>query len=153
PAIPDNEQLRPRDAQEKAFWEQEVRAAYFSGREQAQEIFDHNLSLLEQVYTGMRTFYDLYQRNMVSAPIIAKSQEIITQDDPNTIVVGDTLFRITMPAQFQTDPEKWKALQARPSVSQPIPVAPGFDPQQVKEAYEVYKLQQARRQAGLEAER
>ena len=153
PAIPDNEQLRPRDAQEKAFWEQEVRAAYFSGREQAQEIFDHNLSLLEQVYTGMRTFYDLYQRNMVSAPIIAKSQEIITQDDPNTIVVGDTLFRITMPAQFQTDPEKWKALQARPSVSQPIPVAPGFDPQQVKEAYEVYKLQQARRQAELEAKK
>lgn len=153
PELPSNEQLRPRDSQEHAFWEQEIKKAYLSGREQAQEVFDHNLSLLEEVYTGMRTFYDLYQRNMVSAPIIAKSQEIVTQDDPNTIVVGDTLFRITMPAQFKTNPEQWKPLAAKPSTEQPLPVAPGFDPEQVKHAFEEYKLQQARRQAELEAKK
>jgi defect-in-organelle-trafficking protein DotC len=153
PEVPQNEQLLPRDSNERAFWEREVQDAYFSGRAQAQEILDHNLSMLEEVYTGMRVFYDLYQRNMVSAPIIAKSQEILTQDDPNTIVVGDTLFRITMPSQFMTDPGKWKALQATPSAERPLPVVPGYDPAQVKEAFEIHKIQMARREAEKEAAR
>ena len=151
PEVPDNEQLRPRDGDEQTFWEQEIRQAYISGRAQAQEVFEHNLSTLEQVYIGMRTFYDLYQRNMVSAPIIAKSQEVLTVEDENTIVVGDTLFRITMPAQFMKNPEQWKALQARPSANKALPVAPGFDPEQVKEAFEVYKVQQMQRQAEIDA--
>jgi len=146
PEIPRDEQLLPRDDDERKFWEQEVVAAYQSGYTQAQEIFDHNLSLLEEVYMGMRTFYDLYQRNMVSAPIIAKSQQIITQDDPNTIVVGDTLFRITIPAQFQTNHEEWKILAAD-HLSQPrLPVAAGFDPEQVRQAYAVYQEQQIKQQ-------
>lgn len=147
PEMPANEQLLPRDDKERAFWQQKVKEAYISGREQAREIFDHNLSTLEQVYGGMRTFYDLYQRNMVSAPIIAKSQEIVTQDDPNTIVVGDTLFRITMPAQFQTNPEAWRALQAKPSTKPLLPIGHGFDPEQVRYAYAVYQEQLSERHA------
>ena len=142
PDLPKNEQLLPRDADERAYWEQQVRDAYFSGRAQAQEVFDNNLSNLEEVYNGMRTFYDLFQRNMVSAPVIAKSQEIITQDDPNTIVVGDTLFRITVPSSFKTDPAKWKALSAKPSVDMPLPVVPGYDRKQVEAAYQEFKRQQ-----------
>src|SRR3546814_9543604 len=58
------------------------------------EIFRNNLARLEEIYNGMRIFFDLYQRKMVSAPYIASSQEIVTQDDPNTMIVGDTTFRI-----------------------------------------------------------
>ncbi|MGG6318548.1 type IV secretory system conjugative DNA transfer family protein [Stenotrophomonas geniculata] len=153
PEVPQNEQLLPRDSNERAFWEREVQDAYFSGRAQAQEILDHNLAMLEEVYTGMRVFYDLYQRNMVSAPVIAKSQEIVTQDDPNTIVVGDTFFRITMPSEFKTNPGKWNALQATPTADRPLPVVPGYDPAQVKEAFEIHKVQMARREAEKEAAR
>lgn len=141
PQMPDNEQLLPRDEKERAYWQQKISEAYASGREQAREIFDHNLSMLEQTYIGMRTFYDLYQRNMVSAPIIAKSQEIVTQEDPNTIIVGDTLFRITMPTHFLTNPAAWRALQALPSTKPLLPVGQGFDPEQVRHAYSVYQSQ------------
>jgi len=145
PEIPSDEQLLPRDEEERRFWEQEVKAAYKSGTSQAKEIFEHNLSLLEEVYSGMRTFYELYQRNMVSAPIIAQAQQIVTQDDPNTIVVGDTLFRITLPAQFKTDHEKWRALTAETLKHPRLPIAKGFDPEQVREAYAIYQQQLANR--------
>lgn len=147
PEMPKNEQLLPRDADERAFWEQQVRDAYFSGRAQAQEIFENNLSNLEEVYNGMRTFYDLYQRNMVSAPVIGKSQEIVTMDDPNMMVVGDTQFRITMPSSFKADPAKWKALAAKPSVEMPLPVVPGYDRKQVEAAFEEFKRQQQEKKA------
>lgn len=137
PAMPTNEQLLPRDADERAFWAQEVKKAYIEGRAQAQEIFEHNLSQLEQTYLGMRTFYELYHRNMVSAPVIAKSQEVVTQDDPNTIVVGDTLFRITQPSHFNTKVSDWKALAATPRTKDPLPVVFNYDPQQVLHAYQV----------------
>lgn len=147
PEMPKNEQLLPRDADERAFWEQQVRDAYFSGRAQAQEIFENNLSNLEEVYNGMRTFYDLYQRNMVSAPVIGKSQEIVTMDDPNMMVVGDTQFRITIPSSFKADPSKWKALAAKPSVEMPLPIVPGYDRKQVEAAFEEFKRQQQEKKA------
>lgn len=147
PNLPNHEQLLPRDATERAYWEQEMRKAYKNGVEQAKEIFDHNLSKLEEVYTGMRTFYDLYQRDMVSAPVIASSQEIVSQKDENTIVVGDTLFRITMPAEFNLNHEEWKALEARPSLVPPLKGVEQYDDEQIKHAYQTYKEQQARYEA------
>lgn len=139
PSMPTNEQLLPRDAQERRFWEQEVRKAYQQGRKQAQAIFDHNLAQLEEVYLGMRTYYDLYQRNMVTAPTIAKSQEVLTQSGPDTIILGDTLFRITEPAAFNLHSEQWKALEARPRVdNEPnLPVVLNYDPEQVANAFRV----------------
>ncbi|QYY33644.1 type IV secretory system conjugative DNA transfer family protein (plasmid) [Cupriavidus pinatubonensis] len=115
PALPTNEQLLPRDNEERKFWDQQVKAAYEDGRRQAQEIFDNNLANLKQVYIGMRTFYDLYQRGMVSLPEIARTQDIVNRDDPNTIVVGDTLFRITVNSDFVTKPDRWVPLMATPA--------------------------------------
>ncbi|MGY2488294.1 type IV secretory system conjugative DNA transfer family protein [Cupriavidus sp. CP313] len=115
PALPTNEQLLPRDAEERRYWDQQVKAAFEDGRRQAQEIFDNNLANLKQVYLGMRTFYDLYQRGMVSLPEIARTQDIVNKDDPNTIVVGDTLFRITVNSDFVTKPDRWVPLMATPA--------------------------------------
>ncbi|WP_432263524.1 type IV secretory system conjugative DNA transfer family protein [Cupriavidus sp. TMH.W2] len=115
PALPTNEQLLPRDTEERKYWDQQVKAAFEDGRRQAQEIFDNNLANLKQVYIGMRTFYDLYQRGMVSLPEIARTQDIVNKDDPNTIVVGDTLFRITVNSDFVTKPDRWVPLMATPA--------------------------------------
>lgn len=115
PALPTNEQLLPRDAEERKYWDQQVKAAFEDGRRQAQEIFDNNLANLKQVYLGMRTFYDLYQRGMVSLPEIARTQDIVNKDDPNTIVVGDTLFRITVNSDFVTKSDRWVPLMATPA--------------------------------------
>src|SRR3546814_11712421 len=86
------------------------------------EIFRNNLARLEEIYNGMRIFFDLYQRKMVSAPYIASSQEIVTQDDPNTMIVGDTTFRITIPSSLAPTVANWKALLATPKTDKQLPV-------------------------------
>lgn len=150
PAPPREEQLLPRNGDETIYWQLQIKEAYASGRAQAQEIFDNNLAALEQVYVGMRTFFELYQRRMVSAPVIAKSQEIVTQDDKNTIVVGDTFFRITMPAEFKTNPKEWKALEAKPAspgVVGPLPVTQEYSATEIAAAHTIFEQQQARKRA------
>lgn len=122
PELPSNEQLLPRNSQERTYWKRQVRKAYESGRRQADEIFRNNLGELVKIYNGMRTFYDLYQRKMVSAPYIASAQEVVTQDDPNMMVVGDTTFRITLPSELNTDAKTWKPLQATPKAPKRLPV-------------------------------
>lgn len=122
PTIPANEQLLPRDAKERQYWQHQVKIAYENGRAQADEIFRNNLGELVKTYNGMRTFYDLHQRKMVSAPYIASAQEIVTQDDPNMMVVGDTTFRITLPSQLNTDAKTWKAMPATPKAKPRLPV-------------------------------
>src|SRR3546814_17782224 len=65
----------------------------------------------------MRTFYELHGRGLVSLPRLATSQDVVNQTDPNTIVVGDTVFRITVPSAFNTETVPWSpptAPQLRP---------------------------------------
>lgn len=114
PALPSQEQLLPRNAAEKAFWQRVVKEAYEAGRKQAQFVFEDNLGQLQKTYLGMRTYYDLYQRGMVSAPVITREQDVVNRDDPNTIVVGDTVFRITLNSNFDENTKNWRAMQATP---------------------------------------
>lgn len=100
----------PKDAAEKALWEQEVRKAYAEGERQAQKIFEVNLASLNRTYDGMRTYYDLYERKMISAPVLASSTDVVSRDDANTISVGSTIFRVTVNPGFVTDTHKWEPL-------------------------------------------
>jgi len=74
-------------------------------------VFDLNMSSLERTYLGMRRYYDLYARGVVTAPVIATASTIMRHEDPNTIAVGDTIFRITSQSSFSSF-EKWKPLDA-----------------------------------------
>lgn len=91
----------PTGSAEKNLWDRLVRESYEQGRIQAQAVFDANIALLERAHTGMRRYYDLWRRGMVSAPIIASSSEIMEREDANTIAVGNTLYRITAPTDFK----------------------------------------------------
>lgn len=108
PALPDNPQLLPQDDKERAYWQDVIQKSYLQGREQARRIFEENLAGLERTYLGMRTFYELHGRGLVSLPRLATTQDVVNQTDPNTIVVGDTVFRITVPSAFNTDTGQWK---------------------------------------------
>lgn len=107
---PDMPAALPQNAMEQAYWERLVRQGYTGGRDQAQAVFDENFSKLERAYSGMRTYFDLWRRGMVSAPQIAKSTDLVSNEDPNTIAVGNTLFRITAPTGF-TAPGVWTPLE------------------------------------------
>lgn len=109
-AVPTLGATAPQNAAERKLWERVVREAYQAGRRQADAVFENNLALLERAHNGMRRYYELWYRGMVSAPIIASASEILSREDPNTIAVGTTLFRITSPTDFRSFPE-WKPLE------------------------------------------
>lgn len=100
----------PKSPGEKEFWERELRLAYAEGERQAQKIFETNLATLNRTYDGMRTYYDLYARKMVSAPVLVAATDVVTMDDPNTISVGSTIFRVTVNPRFVEDAKAWVPL-------------------------------------------
>lgn len=109
-AIPSLNGSGPSSAAEKQLWERLAKESYEHGRGQAQAVFDANLALLDRVHAGMRKYFELWRRGMVSAPIIATASEIVQREDANTINVGNTLFRITAPTDFQSH-KQWTPLE------------------------------------------
>lgn len=107
PALGTNGPSSPAEVQ---LWQRVVKESYLLGRQQADAVFNANLALLERTHAGMRLYFQLWQRGMVSAPIIASSSEIVRSEDPNTIAVGNTLYRITAPTDFRAH-QKWIPLE------------------------------------------
>lgn len=103
-------QLRPQNSAEEAFFRSVLNDSYRAGVQQAKQAFADNLARLERSYHGMRRYFELYQRGMVSAPQIVSSTDVVKRDDPNTLVVGNTVIRITVPADFVENTEQWKPL-------------------------------------------
>lgn len=110
PSPPADAQLLPRDETEQRYWNAQLDEAYLVGVQQADKIFDINLARLERTYIGMRRFYDLYQRGMVTAPVVAASSSIIDREDPNTVAVGATVFRIVAGTDFVEKSDNWRPL-------------------------------------------
>lgn len=112
PAAPTVAAVLPKDgdAAEQAFWKAEMLRGYAEGKKHALELFRLNLAQLDSTYDGMRRFYDLFKQGKVTAPQIASAQSVIDREDPNTVVVGNTVFRITAGAAFVTDTDNWKPL-------------------------------------------
>lgn len=100
----------PKTPGERELWEKDLRAAYLEGERQAQRIFEVNLATLNRAYDGMRTYYDLYARKMVSAPVLVAATDVATMDDPSTMVVGSTIFRVTVNPRFVDDAREWVPL-------------------------------------------
>lgn len=101
--------ILPKDDTEKVYWEKVVRAAYEDGRKQSRKIFELNLARLERDFNGMRLFYTLYARGLVSAPKFAAATDTVTRPDPNTIIIGDSVFRISAQPEFNRNSSDWKA--------------------------------------------
>lgn len=103
-------QLRPQNDRESVFFNQILKETYEAGRNQAQQVFDKNLARLERTYQGMRRYFELYERGMVSAPALVSDTEVVATDDPNTLLVGNTVIRITSNASFIQRSDEWKPL-------------------------------------------
>lgn len=110
PGLPEHASLYPRDEAERTFWRAELRNAYSAGRAQAQAVFELNRARLERTYLGMRRFYQLYAAGVVTAPRIVTESTIVDREDPNTILVGTTYWRIAKPTDFVDDHQQWRPL-------------------------------------------
>lgn len=102
--------LLPRDEQEMAFWRHILDESYAAGVAQARSIFYLNFDRMERAYFGMRRFFDLHARGMVSKPQVIAADSVIDREDPNTVVVGSTVFRIVKQSDFVEQFQQWQPL-------------------------------------------
>lgn len=110
PAVPMYDSVLPKDAVESRYWDAQLQMAYAQGREQANQIFDLNMARLQRTYVGMRRYYDLYKRGMVSAPTITSASSVANVKDPNTLIVGDTVFSVLVSPSFSENTSTWVPL-------------------------------------------
>lgn len=103
-------QLRPQTDAERRFVKQELERAYAAASKQAQSIYDFNINQLERTYRGMRMYFALYERGLVSAPALLATTDVVTLEDQNTMILGDTVIRISKEAGFVDRPSEWKPL-------------------------------------------
>ncbi|WP_321820756.1 MULTISPECIES: type IV secretory system conjugative DNA transfer family protein [unclassified Burkholderia] len=108
PEVSQYEGSLPRDEKERVYWKEQLSTAYSAGRAQADAIFQANLARLARAYEGMRRFYQLHAQGMVSLPEIASATDSVVED-PNSVVIGQTVFRITADSKF-TGASSWKPL-------------------------------------------
>lgn len=100
--------LTPRDANEQRYWEAQVKAGWAAGVQQADQVFQAQLSRLTRDYKGMVLYRHLLTRNMVSKPFVAESNLGVTGDG-SQISINDRILRITALPQLETRSEQWKA--------------------------------------------
>lgn len=100
--------LYPRNGAEEEFWKKVVNDAYAQGKKDARRIFEINAHRLERDFFGMRLFFDLFERGLVTAPTIATATEAISRPNPNTLIIGETIFRVTAQPTFNADDKTWK---------------------------------------------
>ncbi len=110
PVAPTGDGLLPRDEQEQAYWAAQIDMAYAQGRSQAEEVFELNRAQLKRTFSGMRRYFDLYKRGIMTAPQIVSASSIINRTDPNTVVIGDVVFSVIVGAQFNEKTDAWTPL-------------------------------------------
>jgi defect-in-organelle-trafficking protein DotC len=110
PQMPDAKVMYPQDSAETEFYKTTLKQAYEAGRQTATDAFNLNLAQLDRTYDGMRRYYDLVKRGMASAPVIASATQITDTHDPNTMIVGGTVIRVTEQVKFIGQTDKWVPL-------------------------------------------
>lgn len=105
PQTPD-QTVVPHTDGEKALWDAWAKKGWSEGVAQADQMFEANLGRLKRDFEGMLRFKSLYEKNMVSKPMLAKSNLGVTGGG-DEMAVGDRIIRITVPSGLNPDLGKW----------------------------------------------
>lgn len=117
---PPHPALLPDNPEEEALWEREVRKGWESGLEQAQLIWENNLNELVRDIRGRIAFRVLENRGIVQAPQMVGSIPQMTQSDTGEILnAGDSVYTITVPAQFAPQ-QQWQPLWRATDSQEPV---------------------------------
>lgn len=99
--------LVPKDEDEREIWEQYVRQGWKLGYEQADEIFNDDLSRLTLDFEGMVRYKLLLAQGMVSPPYALQVDRGVTGGGEE-MRVGDRAVQITGVPEFVTGADQWK---------------------------------------------
>jgi defect-in-organelle-trafficking protein DotC len=105
PSAPDPS-LLPKNNQENEVWQFHVQQGWENGMQQANQIYQDNISRLRRDYNGMLLYRELLNQNMVSAPYVAGTQLGVT-GDANQMRINDQVLRITALPKLQTNSKTW----------------------------------------------
>lgn len=107
PERPDNT-LLPKTKDEAIAWNKAIIKSWKSGIDQANQIFESNLSLLNRDYKGMLLYRMLLSQKMITPPFVAETSLGVT-GSPDEIRLNDKILRITKSSSLVTDASSWKA--------------------------------------------
>lgn len=99
--------LLPKSSDDKAVWQQSVKACWAKGVDQANSIFSLNLAHLTQDFSGMLRYKLLSVKGMVSDPRYSVERHP-TAGNGRELIVDDQTYRITAGSRFQLEDRKWK---------------------------------------------
>lgn len=94
-----NPLLLPVSSGDVSAWTQGAQQGWAAGVEQARQAAQMSLNRLVRDYTGMLRFTALYERGLVSAPILATGHAAVVLDG-HTMQVGQTIYRLTRTTGF-----------------------------------------------------
>ncbi len=97
-----NALLLPVSASDVDAWTEGAKKGWAAGVKQAQLAEKLGLHRLTRDYAGMLEFYKLYERNLVSAPILATGHTAVVLNG-HTMSVGQTIFRLTATTGFNAE--------------------------------------------------
>lgn len=115
--------LLPRNCDEAGVWNCYVQIGWQQGVDQANQIFNENLSRLRRDYNGMLLYRKLLAQNMVTPPFVAKTELGVTGDD-NELRIGDRVLRIAATSRLNTNPDTWQPVVAKPCPDEPCGCPP-----------------------------
>ena len=105
PLVPDRTAM-PKNAAEKALWDEWARRGWEQGQAQADEAFKSNLARLRRDFEGMLRFKTLYEQGVVSKPKLSKQYLGVTGGD-DELAVGDRVYTVTDRSRFNPDSARW----------------------------------------------
>lgn len=115
--------LLPRDSEEKRVWELAVADGWKQGVEQANLMLQYGLDRMNRDYTGMLRFHSFVMQGKLTMPVIA-SESIAVTHNGQTMVVDETLLRITTLPEFNGNMENWtSAIKSSSYVAPTVQVA------------------------------
>lgn len=101
--------VSPVSAQEVDLWRDFVTEGFRRGEEQAERIFEENLSRLKRDFEGMVRYRTLLAKGMVTRPFVAASHAAVTGQKNGHMNVAETVLQITATPEFVMDRSQWAA--------------------------------------------
>lgn len=113
PEVPDKT-LLPRNDKEMAIWVHCILEGWKNGIKQADEIEKNRLYRLRRDYQGILLYRKLLAQNMVTKPIVIKTNLGLTRSPDGTrMSLGERILRIQVVPELETRVEKWQPVFIR----------------------------------------
>ncbi len=102
-----NPAFLPKNEKESDVWQEYVQVGWKHGIEQANDIFEYQISLLKRDYSGMALYRNLLAQNMITTPEIEKTHLGVTGGGQE-IRVNDRFSRIVRNSSLKSDSKSWR---------------------------------------------